>query len=448
MFLMKVLGIVSLVFVLNIHRVKADDWCFITLADWHGAEEYVLNPLKENSSGAQEQIETLKHINQNYGGELVMFPGDSNGGKWHQPKYPKHFDTTPEDTIIQAGKNSYETMRVVFEEAGYSTLLMAVGDHELGGNAWPAAKLKTTLLPQYREAFKFGFNQDPATGDYRFPDKIGDAESRPPGIYHGTSFAYRHKNVLFITVDAFKLVEPESENFWDRTQGLGGEGTVTCTVEGEHLDWFEKVLVEARKDSTIKHILVQAHLPIHQPVRKVNCSGQFLDHAEGSEFWKMMQKYSVDIYFAGEVHINTASLDRDSNLVQVVSRGNKLSNFLKVCVTDDAIDITSYNEVGVKPKNNRNYEFNGHLNVDKSNGTPKFDTSGTLQFFNRWVALIHFDFEEIMSLASRPVPVLKHDDHDNTLIQRKITVRGTECAESVPNRGSYDRECLHTVSIF
>jgi len=85
-------------------------------------------------------------------------------------------------------------------------------------------------------------------------------------------------------------------------------------VEGDHLKWFENVLIEARKNKSIKHIIVQAHLPIIQPVRKVSCSGQFMDNGEESMFWKIMVKYNVDIYFAGEVHTNTVTKDTSSNL--------------------------------------------------------------------------------------------------------------------------------------
>lgn len=39
---------------------------------------------------------------------------------------------------------------------------------------------------------------------------------------------------------------------------------------------------------------------IIQPVQRFYCSGQFLDHGEGSKFWDLMNEYGVDIYFAGE----------------------------------------------------------------------------------------------------------------------------------------------------
>ena len=41
-----------------------------------------------------------------------------------------------------------------------------------------------------------------------------------------------------------------------------------------------------------------------------------MDRGEDSELWKLMSKYGVDVYFAGEVHSNTAS--QSSNVVQIV----------------------------------------------------------------------------------------------------------------------------------
>ena len=70
--------------------------------------------------------------------------------------------------------------------------------------------------------------------------------------------------------------------------GVGGEGAVSVTVQGEQLLWFEKVLQEARKNESIKHIIVQAHVPILQPVRRVSSSGQFWDLGADSEFWQIM----------------------------------------------------------------------------------------------------------------------------------------------------------------
>jgi len=55
--------------------------------------------------------------------------------------------------------------------------------------------------------------------------------------------------------------------------------------------------------------VVQAHLPILEPVRTINSSGMFFDKGENSQFFKAMQQFNVDVYFAGEVsHVQDIAL--------------------------------------------------------------------------------------------------------------------------------------------
>jgi len=114
-----------------------EPWRFITLADWHMAEMYVQPdryPWGEGYNTAN-----LKMLNENFGGELVMLPGDSNNGHWDTEEFIKRFNPalTPAEAILQAGELCYTGMVNSFNEAGYSRLLMAVGDHEVGDNPWP-----------------------------------------------------------------------------------------------------------------------------------------------------------------------------------------------------------------------------------------------------------------------------------------------------------------------
>jgi len=263
------------------------------------------------------------------------------------------------------------------------------------------------------------------------------------------SYAYQHKNVLFITVDAYFQMP---QNYFDREKGLGGEGKVTCTVNGDHLSWFENVLIEARKDNTVKHIIVQAHVPVLQPVRKVNSSGQIMDYGEDSEFWQTMVKYKVDAYFAGEVHATTVTKDTSSNLLQIVSRGNSMDNFLKVEVTDSTLEITAYNEIGPKPKYNMNYKVHGSLLLDKAvestvestfTTSPRVQlstvihSSGILKLVDTASALIHFNFGKTIPLRKRQVIGMKNDEGLNV---KSITVRGRKCSDSLPNKGSFGQQ--------
>jgi hypothetical protein len=128
-------------------------------------------------------------------------------------------------------------------------------------------------IPTFRKGFADGFNKNRTTGEFLFVKDVMGVQSRPIGTpYEASSFAYRHNNVLFISVDAFRLVGDGTKNYIDRANGFGGEGAITCDVSGDHLTWLEDVLAAGRTDETIKHIFVQAHLPIIQPVRKVICS--------------------------------------------------------------------------------------------------------------------------------------------------------------------------------
>lgn len=232
-----------------------------------------------------------------------MLPGDSNTGEWDTEKFINKLNPnlTPEEAVLQAGRNCYSTVKNLFNAGGYDQILMALGDHEIGGNAWQPGSSKMDNLNAYRQIFTEGFNTDPVSGDFLFSKPIGSIVSHPVGTpFASTSYAYQHKNVLFITVDAFQTVGSGNSPFLDKETGRGGEGAVTCTLDGEHLMWFQTILKEAQNNTSIQHTFVQAHVPIIQPVRKMACSGQFLDQGEDSKFWKLMREYEVDIYFAGE----------------------------------------------------------------------------------------------------------------------------------------------------
>jgi hypothetical protein len=126
-----------------------DLWSFIVIADWHGAESFALNPVNDetsttniNKNGENAYADTLgvlKHINKNYGGELVVMPGDTNNGKWHEDKVRNRLEKklevtemTTNEAIAIAGENCYSTSKRLFSEAGYDKILLTVGDHELG----------------------------------------------------------------------------------------------------------------------------------------------------------------------------------------------------------------------------------------------------------------------------------------------------------------------------
>ena len=161
-----------------------------------------------------------------------MLPGDSNVGHWDTKQFIKSFNPklTPAESILQAGKLCYSGMASAFKEAGYSKLLMAVGDHELGDNPWPAGTAVSECQPQFREAFAIVFNINPDNGQFFYDKPIGEVPSRPLGTkYETTSFAYQYKNVLFVTVDVFHQEDPNKTigltSGWPTRSRLAGWGT-------------------------------------------------------------------------------------------------------------------------------------------------------------------------------------------------------------------------------
>ncbi len=425
---MKTLTKVTAVLLLMQSTARAEEpWRFLTLADWHLAEIYV-QPDKY-PEGIATVADGLKMLKEDYGGELVMLPGDSNVGHWDTKQFIKSFNPklTPAESILQAGELCYSGMVDAFKEAGYSKLLMAVGDHELGDNPWPPGTAVSECQPQFREAFARVFNMNPDNGQFVYDKPIGQAPSRPLGTkYETTSFAYQYKNVLFVTVDVFHQEDP------DKTIGL--QGSVTGAVTGKHLAWLDRVLSEARKDSSIKHIFVQAHLPVLQPVRRVNSSGMLMDDEMESDFWKTLRKHKVDIYFAGEVHSNTVTKDPKSELVQVVTRAKFMNNFVTVDVTDERIEITLYNQAAPKLSDGK-YDVYGKFVIDKSSGKKTFRDEGELAFLDREARMIHFDFEEDFALADRQVLGLQRGP-GNPFVS-EVTIQGVRCDRSFPNRGVF-----------
>ena len=430
---MKILTTLVTAFLLIQNTVRAEEpWRFINLADWHGAEIYVQPDLFPFPGMAEENLAGLTMLHENYGGELIFMPGDACRGHWDTPQFIESFnpELTPAEAILQAGHLCYTGMVNAFNKAGYSKLLMAVGDHEVGDNPWPPGTAVSRHLAEFRQAFADVFNRDLGTGHFLYQKPIGKAPSRPLGTkYEETSYAYQHKNVLFVTMDVFYQEDPDKK--------IGPQGSVTGTVVGKHLEWFDYVLSEARKDDRIKHIFVQSHLPVLQPVRQVNSSGMLMDGEMESDFWKTMRKHEVDIYFAGEVHSNTVTKDPKSDLVQVVTRGRRLANFATVDVTDDKIDLTLYNQISLKASDGKFEEY-GRLVIDKSSGRKTFKDEGEFAFLDRKAPMLHFDFEENFAMKDRIVLGFSLWQGGNPF-KSEVEIGGVTCDRSIPNRGAFGR---------
>jgi hypothetical protein len=110
---MRILTTVIAAILLLQNTARAEEpWRFITLADWHLAELYV-QP-NRFPGGVEQNVAGLKMLKAQYGGELVMLPGDSNGGHWDTEQFIKSFNPklTPAESILQAGDLCYSGIEV------------------------------------------------------------------------------------------------------------------------------------------------------------------------------------------------------------------------------------------------------------------------------------------------------------------------------------------------
>jgi len=383
-----------------------DAWRFISLPDWHSAEKYVTKwetGTVENKSGWGDKgyasyddyraamvaadSNKLADVNACFGGELIVMPGDTQSGHWDTTAFQNTFKSIPEysgysssDVIVEAGHLVYSGLKEGFAGGGYTNLLIAVGDHEIGDNPWPVGNTVSTQLPAFREGFADVFNRETIGGAYIHTDPIGAAPARPYGTpYEATSYAVQYRNVLFITADVFYQQDPGVT--------IGPEGTVKGELVGDHLAWFTNVLAQANGIPSIDHIIVQSHLPGIYPVRKYASSGMLLTNNENSDFFAAMRQYGVDIYMGGEVHGNTVTLDPTSDLVQLVTRGNGASNPTVFDVYDDRMYIETY-------KGQTNTTRLGTLEIDKSGGGAVVTGAGVLKPIDPQGLQYHFAFDE------------------------------------------------------
>lgn len=370
-----------IIFVVNAQN-NAESWRFINIPDYHNAEGLSRN-IPEREQRIAEQIEQFKQMKERHGGELIVMPGDCNGGHWYREKFlnpfkanPPYTNYTTEQVIIEASRLCYEGLWDIVHKGGYDNFLMAVGDHELGDNPWRKGSEVTKHIATFRQGFANTITLD-KTGKSRFTENIGNALPRPVGtIYEHTSNAVQYKNVLFVTLDMFR--------FDGKDINLGNQGTINGDISGKHLEWFESVLREAQHIPSIKHIVVQSHLPIIYPVRKYASSGMMVDKYESEKILNVLRKYNVDLYLAGEVHMNTVTKDSKSDLIQLVARGNRLTNMTLVDVEDDKLFVKTVHWNG---------EELGSLTIDKSSSKTKMESSGLLNPISPKGLQIHWSFD-------------------------------------------------------
>ncbi|AQQ10336.1 hypothetical protein L21SP3_02168 [Sedimentisphaera cyanobacteriorum] len=413
-------GFLILMFTFCLSASAADSWTFVGWADPH----YEAADLTGNNPAGTPAAEGYPDATEGYNGttdlveqhiadrisqmaaqnpELLIVAGDLASYRFDADWARNAFapNGTYEDTIINAGE-IYNNQWYYRFASQIPLVLAAVGDHEIGDNNWGVGKSISYLVDDFRLSFAQAFNIDDS-GIFRFDDPIGSVNSRPIGTpYQNTSYAKQVRNALFISVDVFRQDSPDK-------QLSILSGSVTADVSGAHLNWFQNVLNAAQNDSTIDHVFVFGHTPILEPVRKHASSGMMFDNREDSDFWAAMRSSSkVRAYFAGEVHTETASIDAQSGILQIVHKG-----YLKADVYEDKVEFTNYrfqntgagytekywsrNSIASFNKVASPEVMNGSLIADYSGVYPEFNDSGILELVDRKGLVVHYSFEDEFS---------------------------------------------------
>jgi len=317
---------------------KTESWTFVSMPDFLNVDcDY---PQKGWEDALSYILESVKSENPDF----LVVAGDLVMGHWDKK------DWNDADTIRKYSNRYYSAWIERMNHHGLK-FYTSIGDHEIGDNPWFNPK-KLEAVKLYKEAFA-DYLKMPQNG----PEKM-----------KGTAFWWRHKNVLFISVDVFE-------------EGQSEQGLIKAGVTGDQLEWMRQVLEE---NSDVDHKIVLGHTPVLGPVRKWSSSGLMIKEGRESGFWQTMKIYNVDAYLCGEVHAITCT-ERDG-IMQVAHGGligyNTRTNYMVVNVTKEKIDL-EIKEIEMLPtgdhlwqtKNNRPLQ---NVNITDANRTIGFYTVGTV----------------------------------------------------------------------
>lgn len=271
--------------------------------------------------------------------DFLLVAGDLVMGEWHN--YDK--DRPGIAGIRHYAARYYPAWKERLEAHGLK-YYTAVGDHELGDNAWfykNALKMVAAYKKEFREYMAMPLNG--------------------PEHMKGTAFWWRHKNVLFISVDVFE-------------KGKSNQGKIRAGVTGKQLEWFKDVL---KQNKDVEHKIVMGHAPCLGPVRKWSSSGLMIVGGRKSQFWQAMAESNIDLYLCGEVHAITCT---ERNGVQQVAHGgligyNTRTNYMVVDVYEDRLELT-IKEIDMVPKGNKLWQPGRNRPLEKVNITPKIKKRG------------------------------------------------------------------------
>jgi hypothetical protein len=182
-----------------------------------------------------------------------------------------------------------------------------------------------------------------------------------PDDMKGTAFYWRHKNVLFVSVDVFE-------------HGESGQGSIRTGVTGEQLAWMDRVIGE---HADADHVVVMGHAPCLGPVRMWSSSGLMVIGGRESAFWQTMTKHQVALYLCGEVHAITCT-QRDG--VQQIAHGgligyNTRTNYLVVDVFPGRLDLT-IKEIDMVPSGEHLWQPGSNRPLEKVEIVPEMKERG------------------------------------------------------------------------
>jgi len=366
----------------NVFSQSPGSWTFISHPDWHTGDGEL--------RGARDITNQVKILSDmaTFKPEFLLLTGDMVGGMWLSDAFQQKYapDGSLEDLVMTCGDICYGGINKRFREFGLKPI-GCLGDHELGDQNWDLNSRKSSAVKYFKEAFSRAYTLDSA-GKSLYDGYIGSVPQRPIGTpYENTSYAFINKNVMVVSVDIFTFESPTV--LLDSVRG-----TVSLDITGAHRQWLDDVLAAGNKIDSVDFIIVQSHFPVMIPMRKHQTSHMTVLHEEQSAFWKLLTKNKVDLYYAGEVHALTPTMDNNSGVIQII-HGSFISSpthsFLVNEVEKNKLTLYCREK---KDENEYIYETTGKLVIDKTSGQKKVTYSGSLSPIDREGLLIHYAFED------------------------------------------------------
>lgn len=241
--------------------------------------------------------------------------------------------------VQNAGALYYKQGLERFTKRGL-TVYPAIGDHEVGDNPWQLTPYQLQQAPRSFSDFVAFKHRNLALFKKTYSDHLVTGRTdndlfsnRPSGPAKGTAYAVRpHPEVQLISLDVFQKASND----------------VSVSIDSQQYRWLETVLQRANVDG-VDWIIVQAHTPILGPVRVAHSSGLMYQGGSTSPLWKLMDKYNVDLYLAGEVHAVTAKY-RDG-ITQISHGGLTMvgeANYLTGTISGDTMAIVTKSFPGAR----------------------------------------------------------------------------------------------------